>query len=170
MIHSSIDGQTEKICGHLEKICETKHKVELVSINNVDEIELSIYDKIVIGASVRYGKHRNTVYQFVKDRLDVLNKKQTYFFSVNVVARKKEKNTPDTNPYLLKFLEKTSWKPTKTEVFAGKVDYPNYGFFDKNIIRFIMFLTKGPTDTTKSYEFTDWNKVEKFAKLVANHT
>ena len=49
-------------------------------------------------------------------------------------------------------------------MFAGKVDYPNYGFFDKYIIKFIMFLTKGPTDTSQSYEFTDWLKVENFAK------
>jgi len=30
-----------------------------------------------------------------------------------------------------------------------------------------MFLTKGPTDTTRCYEFTDWNKVDKFGELVA---
>ena len=27
-----------------------------------------------------------------------------------------------------------------------------------------MFITGGPTDTTKSYEFTDWSKVDDFAK------
>ena len=27
-----------------------------------------------------------------------------------------------------------------------------------------MWLTKGPTDTSKTYEFTDWNKVEDFAR------
>ncbi len=27
-----------------------------------------------------------------------------------------------------------------------------------------MFMTSGPTDITKSYEFTDWIKGEKFAK------
>ena len=29
-----------------------------------------------------------------------------------------------------------------------------------------MFITKGPTDTSQSYEFTDWSKVERFAKEV----
>ena len=37
-----------------------------------------------------------------------------------------------------------------------------YGFFDRQIIRLIMFITKGPTDTSKSYEFTDWSKVSDF--------
>ena len=54
--------------------------------------------------------------------------------------------------------------PKKIAVFAGKVDYPNYGFFDKYIIKMIMFITKGPTDTSQSYEFTDWSKVDIFAK------
>ena len=31
------------------------------------------------------------------------------------------------------------------------------------IIRLIMFITKGPTDTSKSYEFTNWLKVDEFA-------
>ena len=50
------------------------------------------------------------------------------------------------------------------DVFAGRVDYPSYSFFDKHIIRLIMIITNGPTDITKSYEFTDWNKVKNFAK------
>ena len=49
-------------------------------------------------------------------------------------------------------------------MFAGKVNYPNYSFFDKYIIKFIMFITKGPTDTSRSFEFTDWSKVEDFAR------
>ena len=64
---------------------------------------------------------------------------------------------------MINFLNKSVWKPKRLAVFAGKVDYPNYNFFNKLVIRFIMYLTKGPTDTSKSYEFTDWKKVEEFA-------
>ena len=94
----------------------------------------------------------------------MLEQKRSAFFSVNVVARKPEKNTPETNPYMQKFLKISNWKPDKLGVFAGKVDYPKYGFFDKYIIQFIMFITKGPTDTSKSFEFTDWSKVEDFSR------
>ena len=54
----------------------------------------------------------------------------------------------------------------KIEVFAGKVDYPNYNFINKIIIKFIMYVTKGPTDTSQSYEFTDWDKVRRFANEI----
>ena len=51
-------------------------------------------------------------------------------------------------------------------VFAGVVDYPNYKFFDKYIIRLIMYITNGPTDISKTYEFTDWEKVDEFSSSI----
>ena len=80
------------------------------------------------------------------------------------MARKPEKNTPDTNPYMQKFLELSKWSPKNLSVFAGKIDYPQYKFVDKQMIRFIMWMTKGPTDINGTFEFTDWEKVESFAK------
>jgi menaquinone-dependent protoporphyrinogen oxidase len=96
-----------------------------------------------------------------------LENKKSVFFTVNVVARKSNKNSPETNPYLKKFLTSTSWKPDLLGVFAGKIDYPKYGFWDRHIIRLIMFMTKGPTDTSKTYEFTDWKKVDEFAYKIS---
>ena len=29
-----------------------------------------------------------------------------------------------------------------------------------------MFITKGPTDTSMTYEFTDWDKVKLFADAI----
>ena len=65
---------------------------------------------------------------------------------------------------LYNFLKISNWKPNLLAVFAGKIDYQKYMFFDKQIIRFIMYITKGPTDTSKAYEFTDWGKVDLFTK------
>ena len=83
---------------------------------------------------------------------------------MNVVARKPEKNTPDTNPYMQKFLKLSNWTPKNLCVFAGKIDFPQYKFVDKHMIRFIMWMTKGPTDLMGTFEFTDWEKVESFAR------
>ena len=166
IIYSTTDGQTKRICDRLIDFSLKKRSITLCTIENAFEKSLDQYSKIVIGASIRYGKHNPLVYQFVKVNRKKLEKKQTAFFTVNVVARKKEKNKPNTNPYMKKFLELSGWQPNKLAVFAGRIDYPSYRFFDRLIIRFIMFITKGPTDTSQTYEFTDWKKVEKFAKEV----
>ena len=62
------------------------------------------------------------------------------------------------------FLLKTAWVPNYLAVFAGKIDYPKYNLIDKYMIRFIMWITKGPTNIKSTYEFTDWDKVDSFAK------
>ena len=101
------------------------------------------------------------------------NKKQldsikTAFFSVNLVARKSEKNTPKTNPYVVKFFKTIDWTPTIVEVFAGKLDYKKYPFFDRIMIQFIMWMTKGPTNTSAEIEYTNWEKVTEFAIKLRN--
>ena len=166
IIYSTTDGQTKKICLRLAELSKSGNNVDLFSIDEIAMIDLETYEKIILGASIRYGKHSPKVFEFVKKNKDILDTKETAFFTVNVVARKKEKNTPETNPYMKKFLKLSGWKPGKLGVFAGKIDYPIYGFFDKQIIRLIMLITKGPTDTSQTYEFTDWDKVEQFSRKV----
>ena len=161
IIYSTTDGQTISIA---EKIGEVLENSKVISIADAETLNLNDFETIVIGASIRYGKHKPEVYKFIKDNLGILDVKKNAFFSVNVVARKPEKNTPDTNPYMQKFLELSKWSPKNLSVFAGKIDYPQYKFVDKQMIRFIMWMTKGPTDINGTFEFTDWKKVESFAK------
>tara|TARA_B100000925_G_scaffold24650_1_gene16729 strand:+ start:468 stop:995 length:528 start_codon:yes stop_codon:yes gene_type:complete len=164
IIYSSTDGHTKTICRRLINFLKDGDDIKISSLEEAKKFDLSKFNKIIIGASIRYGKHSKELYKFVNSNKDILNQKQSVFFSVNVVARKPEKSMPDTNPYIKKFLKISNWKPKKIGVFAGKVDYPSYGLFDKYIIKLIMFITKGPTDTSQSYEFTDWSKVDEFAK------
>ena len=169
IIYSSTDGQTKKICEVIKEYLLNKEENKLIPIDNISNVNLENFDNIIIGASIRYGKHNPKILKFVKKNFQLLKTKKNAFFSVNVVARKDGKDTPDTNPYIQKFLKKTKWKPDKLGVFAGKVDYPRYNFFNKQIIRFIMFITKGPTDTKKTYEFTNWDNVKTFAKEINNY-
>tara|TARA_B100000700_G_scaffold216283_1_gene237735 strand:+ start:370 stop:894 length:525 start_codon:yes stop_codon:yes gene_type:complete len=166
IIYSSTDGHTKTICKKIANFLKDGDIVKIISLDEATKIELSKFNKIIIGASIRYGKHSKELYNFIELNRNILDQKQSIFFSVNVVARKSEKNTPETNPYIKKFLKISQWRPKKIGVFAGRVDYPNYGFFDKYIIKFIMFLTNGPTDTSMAYEFTNWQKVQEFGQEI----
>lgn len=167
IIYSTTDGHTKEICQRLKLVIELEsHQVRLVSIKECSDIDLQPFDKIVLGASIRYGKHSPLVTEFISRNEQILNAKPNAFFSVNVVARKPEKNRPETNPYLQKFLGKISWQPRHLAVFAGKIDYPSYGFFDRQIIRLIMWMTKGPTHPDTVIDFTDWQKVDDFGRLI----
>ncbi len=41
-------------------------------------------------------------------------------YSVNLVARKPEKRTPQTNSYARKFLMNSQWRPDRCAVIAGR--------------------------------------------------
>lgn len=167
IICSSTDGQTRRICERLQQIVQAGgDQVSLVPIEEAGTLDPSGFDKIVIGARIRYGKHDPRVLAFANSHAALLNAKPSAFFSVNIVARKPEKNRPETNPYVQKFLTQVAWRPKALAVFAGKLDYPRYGFLDRQMIRFIMLVTKGPTDPTAVVEFTDWHSVETFGQTL----
>lgn len=167
IVYSTTDGHTRKICLRLQGIVENlNNQVTVVSVQEAGAVDLDSFDKLVIGASIRYGKHSPEVYDFIKANSRVLDAKPNAFFTVNVVARKPEKNTPETNPYLKKFLKQISWKPKVLGVFAGKIDYKLYGPLDRFMIRLIMRITKGPTAPDTNIEFTDWEKVDAFGSVI----
>ena len=167
ILYSTVDGQTLKICNKLVEVFKQHNQsVALFSIDDFTE-DISNYDKIIIGASIRYGVHNKSVIEFINNNKERLDTKKTVFFSVNLVARKPEKNKPETNPYVIKFFKTIDWKPTIVEVFAGNLDYQKYPFFDRTMIRFIMWMTKGPTDPKAKVEYTNWERVSAFGKKIS---
>lgn len=168
IVYSTVDGHTRTICERISRVLEAAgHATALMSVAENPDVDVRPFDKVVIGASIRYGKHRPEVAEFIRHNEAVLDAKPNAFFSVNIVARKSDKNRPETNPYLKKFLRRITWRPRELAVFAGKLDYPRYGFLDRSMIRLIMLMTKGPTDPTAVIEFTDWQQVEAFARRIA---
>lgn len=169
IIYSTTDGHTKDICSRLLGIVEkSNNEVILIPIEDQNQIDLNAFDKIVIGASIRYGKHSPKVYDFINNNLQILDQRSNAFFSVNVVARKPDKNQPETNPYLKKFLSQISWQPKELAVFAGKIEYQKYKFWDRFMIRLIMRITKGPTDPKTNIEFTNWSDVESFGQIICD--
>lgn len=168
IVYSTTDGQTLRICQRLQAVMEHGgHRVTLVPVEQAATCALEGFETIVVGASIRYGKHSPLVHAFVQRHAALLASKPNAFFSVNVVARKPDKNQPGTNPYLQKFLRQITWQPRLLAVFAGKINYPAYKTMDRLVIRLIMWMTHGPTQADAVVEFTDWSQVEAFGHSIA---
>jgi menaquinone-dependent protoporphyrinogen oxidase len=168
IVYSTTDGHTATISQRLKAVLdECGERAMVSSIDDEANLDLTQFDKIVVGASIRYGRHSKQLLEFVQKHRSVLDRVPNAFFTVNAVARKPEKRAPDTNPYLVKFLSQVSWKPGLLQVFAGKINYPKYGPLDRMMIRFIMWMTKGPTGRNDVVDFTDWNEVEAFGRRIA---
>ena len=166
ILYGSIDGHTLKICNKIkEYFILNNQKIEVFNIEEFNEDVLS-FNKLIIGSSIRYGVHNVKIIEFINKNKQDLETIKTSFFSVNLVARKPEKNAPTTNPYVIKFFKNINWKPASVEVFAGMLDYKKYKFFDRLMIQLIMRITKGPTNKNTKIEYTNWQRVEKFADTV----
>lgn len=165
LLYCSTDGQTKKIMIQIaNELRQHGHECDVRDLTSVQQsLNLSAYNKVLVGASIRYGYFNKALDKFITRHLAQLNSMPSAFFGVNLTARKAEKNTPETNAYMRKFLDKTPWKPTLTGVFAGALFYPRYKWIDRVMIQLIMKMTKGETDPTKEIEYTDWNKVSEFA-------
>ena len=166
LLHQGVYGHTRRICERLQaELTGPGHTAYVVALDQAQD--LARYDMIVIGASIRHGKHNPAVMEFIRKHQVILESRPSAFFSVSLVARKPAKNTAQTNPYVTAFLAGCPWQPQLVGVFGGELDYQRYGVFDRTAIRFIMRLTGGPTDPNTKVVFTNWDEVGRFARQLA---
>ncbi|WP_342322709.1 menaquinone-dependent protoporphyrinogen IX dehydrogenase [Kosakonia sp. BYX6] len=168
ILFSTRDGQTREIASYLaSELKELGVHADVVNLNRTPDIEWDNYDRVVIGASIRYGHFHPALASFVKKHQQKLNALPSAFYSVNLVARKPEKSSPQTNSYTRKFLLSSPWQPDQCAVFAGALRYPRYRWYDRLMIQLIMKMTGGETNPTKEVVYTDWLHVANFAREIA---
>ena len=164
-LYSSVEGQTVKIINEI--ISELDDDVTLHDINSKKNIDLSEFDKVLIGASVRYGNLRKNMMTFMETHQAQLNKVPNAFFLVCLTARKPEKSTPENNAYMKKFDRLSPWQPQIKAVFAGALLYSRYNWWQTLLIQMIMKMTGGSTEKTQDIELTNWQDVKRFSTQFA---
>ena len=164
--YSTTDGQTLRIAEYLREYLQDEQQfaVTLLPVSAVEAVQVKEYAGIILGASIRYGKHKPEVAAFVHRHAALLAQKPSAFYSVNAVARKAEKRTPQGNVYVRKFLASIPWQPRVLGIFGGRIHYALYKPWDRFMIRLIMHITKGPTAADTNIEYTDWQDVRTFGE------
>lgn len=166
-LYATTDGQTVKICQHIQNEL-LEYECEFQNLDGKADVDFAAYNKVVIGASIRYGHLSKNLYRFIGSNLEALNQYKVAFFCVNLTARKEDqgKDTPEGSAYMRTFLKKSPWTPKLQGVFAGALRYPKYKFVDRVMIQLIMKMTGGETDSSKEIEYTNWDKVTKYAQSI----
>lgn len=167
LLYSTAYGLSKQICERIQAgLRKRGQQAEVAPLVGYDA-DPAAFDAIVIGASIKHGKHHPSVLEFIRANKALLEAKPSALFSVNLLARKPARNTPQTNPYLRRLLAQSPWRPKLAAVFAGELDYSRYGPVDKYMMRLVMWINKGPTDFATRKQFTNWDDVERFAGQVA---
>ena len=61
-IVSSTDGHTFKICEEMKDQLDKSLEAHIVPIEDAPELNINDHKKVVIGASIRYGKHNKKLF------------------------------------------------------------------------------------------------------------
>ena len=80
IIYSSTDGHTKKICEYIINFLNDGDLVKLVPLDEASKFHLIKFNKIIIGASIRYGKHSKELYKFIELNKKILEEKKSIFF------------------------------------------------------------------------------------------
>ena len=122
---------------------------------------------VVLVVAVRYGRHLPEGEQFLAIYRALRTPPPLVLLSVNLTARKPGKDTVEGNAYLRKSIARHRLTPALALAIGGRLDYARYGWLDRQLIRFIMKLTGGPTDPKTCVEYTAWNVVDDVALRIA---
>ena len=165
ILYASKHGHTAKIA---RRIAETMRKSgldpDLRSAESADEMTPSAYKAVVVGASVHAGHHQREIVDWAKRHQAELAGKPSAFFSVCLaIADDTDEARAAARKYIDDFEDETGWTADTTTTFAGALQYLEYDFLTRTLIRLMMRHQGHPTDTSRDFDYTDWDAVERFA-------
>jgi menaquinone-dependent protoporphyrinogen oxidase len=168
IVYGTTHGHTEKIAARIGEAAESQGAGVLV--RRVDEMDDSPagYDAVIVGASIHAGHHQREVIDWVKRHRDELEGKPNAFFSVSLSAAEDTDESREANrKYIDDFTDETGWTPAESVIFAGALQYLEYDFMTRLLMRLLMRRDGHPTDTSQDYDYTDWEAVEEFGRRCA---
>ena len=165
VVYASTHGHTAEIAA---RVSEALGDGDLRDVASAHGLELSDYDTVIIGASIHVGHHQKELVEWCERRADVLNAMPSAFFSVCLTAADdSEESREATAAYLADFKARTGWTPRLQATFAGALQYREYDFATRLLMRLLMKHQDRPTDAGRDYDFTDWPAVDEFARSCA---
>ena len=165
VIYGTTEGQTRKIAGFIaDRIRDRGETVTLADSTALPkDLDIDAFDAVIAAGSVHNGRHQASLFQFVRDRREVLQAKPSGFVSVSLsMASDDKEDRLDAAACADRFFEAAEWKPTVTHLVAGAIRYTQYDFFKSWILKMIASTKGASTDTSQDHEFTDWKDLEAF--------
>jgi menaquinone-dependent protoporphyrinogen oxidase len=171
LYYATRDGQSRRIAEHISRVLAESEALappQEVTGTRPAPADLAAASVVVLVAAVRYGRHLPEAERFLAAYRSLSAPPPLALASVNLIARKPAKSTATGNPYLRKLIARHRLTPALSVAFAGRLDYRRYGWLDRQIIRFIMLLTGGPTSPDTEIEYTSWHAVDEFAARITD--
>lgn len=166
IVYGTTEGQTAKIAQHVgDTGRRLGHDVAVRHAPDVTHADLDRCDAVIVGASLHEGRYQRTVRDFVAEHRDSLASRPGAFFSVSLgAASRNPAERADIERIAAAFETDSGWTPRETASFAGALRYTQYSWLKRMLMRYISDKEGGDTDTSRDFEYTDWDAVTRFAE------
>jgi menaquinone-dependent protoporphyrinogen oxidase len=166
VVYGTTDGHTAKVAGAIAGTLRSRAAV-VVDVHKIGRTHClpDGYDGVIIAAPVRGGKYQKSIRRWVRTHAAVLNAKTTAFVSVCLGVLQHDSAVDRTLTSIIDgFLDETGWQPVVTKRIAGALPYTRYNWLIRLLMKRIAAKAGGDIDTTRDYEYTDWQDLRTFAE------
>jgi menaquinone-dependent protoporphyrinogen oxidase len=172
ILYATCDGKTRQVAERLAVVLtRAGHKPTVLDVESRPPADaVTSADGVIVGASIRYGHHQKSITEYVKAHRDELSARPNGFYSVCMSAGGPGARPQTAASYIDDFRTRTGWEPHRSTSFAGACLFTKYNPFIRFMMRLIMGMAGGETDTTRDWDYTDFDAVDRwgveFAKSV----
>jgi menaquinone-dependent protoporphyrinogen oxidase len=171
IVYATTEGQTAKVAQHIADVARKQaHGVEVRTAEvalGEEGVPLGTFDVIFAGGSVHEGRHQRSLRQFLKGNASELASKVTGLFSLSMAAASDD---PEERKAAIGYIEDliahTGVTPTVRAAVPGALRYTQYSWLKRFVMKRISASRGGETDTSRDFEYTDWDAVTAFTEEV----
>jgi menaquinone-dependent protoporphyrinogen oxidase len=169
IVYGTTDGHTRKIV----QVLAEDLRANLCCVDVLDaggggplcRLSPESYDGVIVAASVHIGDYQRAVARWVRMHAPMLNTMPTAFLSVCLAVLEKDPAAHEEISRIMnRFLSRCGWRPAIAKLVAGALPYTRYGWLKRQMMKRIAAKAGGDTDTTRDFEYTDWNDLRDFAR------
>jgi len=171
IVYATKEGQTGRIATRMAETFRAEgHEVELLDTEQAHvRGDLDRYRLVIVGAPIHAQGYPRSIVRFAREHRALLERLPSAFFSVGLaVCSRTSDGRAQTLEVVEGFVKKTGWRPRRIELIAGALPYSKYDFVTRFVMRRIVEKEGGDTDTSRDYEYTDWQRVTAFARELAD--
>lgn len=166
VVYGTGEGQTGKVAARMADALEKRgHDVTTANVEELSgEFSPAEFDAALVGSSIHVGTHHAGIREFVVANRDELSTLPTAFFQLSLSSAVDDRERrAEAAGYVDELLEEVGWDPDRIGLFGGALRYSKYGFLKRLVMKRIARDATGDVDTSRDYEYTDWEEVDAFA-------
>jgi menaquinone-dependent protoporphyrinogen oxidase len=167
VFYATTEGQTRRIAERLVALFRdrgfTSRAIDVAS-PDANYVDWRRARAALVGASLHAHRHQRSARTFVDEHAPELNVRPSVFFSVSLAAASDSaEERKAATRIACEFAEAAEWHPDEIVCLAGRLAYTRYGSLTRFIMKRIARRHGNQTDTSRDYEFTNWDAVARMA-------